>query len=206
MIPRPAVAPALSPDLLSLLAGCRAAPADDTPRLILADWLDENADSAGIPAAEALARAQLIRVQVELARPTFDSSHVLQILRDNAANWLGDVGAWLWQERYRQQRFGFAIAATHPVPPFDPLSTTSGWKFDRGLLTLELNPSELIGSEIAVWFISSLAAWVETATVDVAGTEALERLAIDGCVQPYLGVRCVLGAIPSRFDHLTVIL
>src|SRR5829696_2422509 len=46
-------------DAPALLAAIRAAPADDAPRLVYADWLDEH----GHPE-----RAQLIRVQCELAR------------------------------------------------------------------------------------------------------------------------------------------
>lgn len=42
----------------ALLAGLRAAPADDLPRLVFADWLDEHGDPD---------RAEFIRVQVELA-------------------------------------------------------------------------------------------------------------------------------------------
>lgn len=200
MIPRPA----LSPDLLALLSGCRAAPADDTPRLVLADWLDENADAAGMPADDARARARLIRVQVELARPTFDTSRAQQLraeeaglLRDSAADWLGGLGVQLWAER-RRQAFGFAAgtAGGRAVPPFDPLATNSGWRFDRGLLTLELHQVELVDPGFAAWFGSPLAAWVETAAVDVSGAEALERLAVADEVRPYLGVRCVLGEPP----------
>lgn len=203
MVPRPAV-PGLSPDLLGLLAGCRSAPADDTPRLILADWLEENADSAGIDADEARARAQLIRVQVELARPTFDTSRVVQLraeeaklLRAHAANWLGAVGLWLWSSR--RAAFGFAnnLVASRPVPPFEPLETTCGWKFDRGLLTLDLTPAELTDDGFAHWFSTPPSAWVETAAVDVSGVDALERLDVDGRIRPYLGVRYTLGAIPQ---------
>src|SRR6476619_554029 len=46
-------------DDAALLAAIRAAPADDAPRLIYADWLDEH----GRPE-----RAEFIRVQCELAR------------------------------------------------------------------------------------------------------------------------------------------
>src|SRR5687767_2099915 len=46
-------------DAHALLAAIRAAPDDDAPRLVYADWLDEN----GQPA-----RAEFIRVQCELAR------------------------------------------------------------------------------------------------------------------------------------------
>lgn len=201
MNPRPAE---LNPDLLALLAGCRAAPADDTPRLVLADWLDENADSAGIPPDDVRARALLIRVQVELARPTFDTSRVVQLraeqarlLSAHAANWLGDAGLWLWQERQRNA-FGFAAGVgTRSLPSFDPLAINSAWRFDRGLLTLELTPAELTDPGFAAWFASPLAAWVESAAVDISGADALERLAVSDAVRPYLGVRYAMGVIPQ---------
>lgn len=47
------------PDLTALLAAVCQFPDDDTPRLVLADWLDEH---------EQHERAEFIRVQVELAR------------------------------------------------------------------------------------------------------------------------------------------
>src|SRR6476659_1135869 len=46
-------------DESALLAAIRAAPEDDAPRLVYADWLDEH----GQPE-----RAEFIRVQIELAR------------------------------------------------------------------------------------------------------------------------------------------
>lgn len=46
-------------DRAALLAAIAAAPDDDTPRLVFADWLDEHGDHD---------RAALIRLQVELAR------------------------------------------------------------------------------------------------------------------------------------------
>lgn len=57
-------------DLESMLAAIRAAPAEDTPRLMLADLLDES----GRP--EMAARADFIRCQIELVRfESFDPSH-----------------------------------------------------------------------------------------------------------------------------------
>src|SRR5262245_17812978 len=47
------------PDADAFLAAIRAAPADDAPRLVYADWLDDH----GQPE-----RAEFIRVQCELAR------------------------------------------------------------------------------------------------------------------------------------------
>jgi uncharacterized protein (TIGR02996 family) len=47
------------PDYLALLRGVRERPADDLPRLVIADWLDEHGEGD---------RAEFIRVQCELAR------------------------------------------------------------------------------------------------------------------------------------------
>jgi uncharacterized protein (TIGR02996 family) len=49
-------------DQTALLATIRDNPDDDTPRLVYADWLDENATSDADRA-----RAEFIRVQIELA-------------------------------------------------------------------------------------------------------------------------------------------
>jgi uncharacterized protein (TIGR02996 family) len=50
----------LSPDETALLAAVLAAPDDDAPRLVFADWLEENGEAE---------RAELIRCQIELTKP-----------------------------------------------------------------------------------------------------------------------------------------
>lgn len=195
--------PSLHPDLLALLAACRSAPADDVPRLVLADWLDENAEAAGLPdASDARERAALVRVQVELAHPTCDVGRVAQLraeearlLTRNAGRWLGDLPARL--EQLRRPPYGFAARVpAASAPAFDPLSVAA-CRFRRGLLGVEFLPTELTDLEIAAWFASPLAAWVETAGVAISGLRALERLAVPDALRPYLGVRFALGA-PAR--------
>jgi uncharacterized protein (TIGR02996 family) len=196
----------LAPDLRALLAACRSAPADDTPRLILADWLDENADDAGISPDDARARAELIRVQVDLARPTYHTAHVAmlraaeaRLLTAHVPDWLGDLGPKLWETR-RKQEFGFAahLAAARPVPPLNPLATSSGWRFERGLLTVYLNPSELTDPEFLAWFASPLAVWVEQVAVRVGGPDELERLPVPASLRPVVGVACSIGGPSAR--------
>ena len=46
------------PQLLSLLEAARQAPEDDSPRLVLADWLEDRGDGV---------RAEFIRLQCQLA-------------------------------------------------------------------------------------------------------------------------------------------
>ena len=56
-------------DTDALLRAVLAAPDDDAPRLVYADWLDENAEA--LPAVEARAewaRAEFIRLQCKVAR------------------------------------------------------------------------------------------------------------------------------------------
>jgi uncharacterized protein (TIGR02996 family) len=71
----------------ALLAAIRANPEEDTPRLMFADWLDENGDAT---------RAEFIRLQCELAQLADDGSDsqaIYEFLRDRdpdtrvAADW-----------------------------------------------------------------------------------------------------------------------
>jgi uncharacterized protein (TIGR02996 family) len=54
-------------DRAALLAAIVAEPDEDTPRLVYADWLDENAADLPDP-AEARTRARFVRAQIELRR------------------------------------------------------------------------------------------------------------------------------------------
>lgn len=199
----PPPAPPLHPDLLALLASCRASPADDTPRLVLADWLDEHADAAGLPsAADARARADLIRTQVELDRPTLDAGHAAELrawehrlLHAHAAGWLGGLPRRLYELAYPPFGFGRNLTAVAPARPFefDPLHG-HGWRFERGLLVVRLRPSDLADAELGAWFASPLAAWTDEARVDLSGAGALEALEVPGALRPYLGVHYALGA------------
>ena len=63
------------PELVALLAACRARSADDLPRLVLADWLDEN----GQPE-----RAEFARIQVEVSHPSADGVRMEKLKRREA--------------------------------------------------------------------------------------------------------------------------
>jgi uncharacterized protein (TIGR02996 family) len=205
----------LHADLVALLAACRSAPADDTPRLVLADWLDDNADAAGLPSPDdARARAALIRIQVELARPTYDTARIVQLraaeaqlLSAHAARWLGELPQRLDDLR-RRKPFGFAAHRPPAVPQvfvLDPLAAgkpNNPWRFQRGLLTVDLYSSELLDRELGSWFASPLAAWAEEAGVEIGGLAALERLEVVDALRPYLGVRYALGRSAPPSMHL----
>src|SRR5262249_51702237 len=74
----------------ALVAAILAAPDDDAPRLVCADWFEEQGDEASV------ARAEFIRVQIERARlPVDDARHSelqareLRLLRRYAPIWCG---------------------------------------------------------------------------------------------------------------------
>jgi uncharacterized protein (TIGR02996 family) len=97
-----------------------ASPEDDAPRLIYADWLDERGDPADA------ARAEFIRVQVELSRladddprrpPLEDREH--ELLAGHVARWLGD-----WPRYVPRWRFERGFLAE--------IETDTGTLADRG--------------------------------------------------------------------------
>jgi uncharacterized protein (TIGR02996 family) len=75
----------------ALLKAIVAAPDEDTPRLVYADWLDENrADSRPSPAQGPSARAEFIRVQCRLAAGAFHDPDYPELLERER-----DLAAWL---------------------------------------------------------------------------------------------------------------
>jgi uncharacterized protein (TIGR02996 family) len=78
-------------DQAALLAAIVANADEDTPRLVYADWLDENLpDKTPSPAAGPSARAEYIRVQCRLARLPFDEPDYPELLEreKDLADWL----------------------------------------------------------------------------------------------------------------------
>jgi uncharacterized protein (TIGR02996 family) len=88
----------------------RAHPEDDTPRLVYADWLDEQGQTA---------RAEFIRVQIDLARldPTntrYPELHLrqLQLLSEHEREWLGP-----WTDRLVRWQFQRGLLHEVTVEP-----------------------------------------------------------------------------------------
>jgi uncharacterized protein (TIGR02996 family) len=78
-----------APELRSLIQGCKDAPDDDLPRLVLADWLEENGEGD---------RAEFVRLSVRLSAqeiPLGDEAVTLARLHElysrNADRWLGGL-------------------------------------------------------------------------------------------------------------------
>jgi uncharacterized protein (TIGR02996 family) len=68
-------------ELEALLLAILDDPADDIPRLVYADWLDDHGDRAGA------VRAEFIRLQVESARQSQDRQRVARLNQQSSALW-----------------------------------------------------------------------------------------------------------------------
>jgi uncharacterized protein (TIGR02996 family) len=113
-------------DRRALIEAIRRHPDEDTPRLVLADWYEENGDAA---------RGEFIRVQCELARldpisDRYPELHVrqLQMLAEHERDWLGEWADRLVRWEFRRGmldevtvqpepfcRDGAALFRDHPV-------------------------------------------------------------------------------------------
>ncbi len=82
------------PTVLALLRDIKANPDDDTPRFILADWLEEHGD------AVRAARGEFLRLQC-LAQRTPNAERETALLRRFEREWLGPLAplarSWSWQ-------------------------------------------------------------------------------------------------------------
>src|SRR5262249_37395448 len=116
-------------DLPHLLAGCKASPLDDTPRFILADWLEDSGDTA---------RAEFVRLQLlpdyfeDGWTPGSAASQVRErrLLRQHVATWVAgrySGSGWL--------RFDDATDEEAGGPQ---------GRFQRGLLKLRASSRQLI--------------------------------------------------------------
>lgn len=137
------------PELVALLAACRARPADDMPRLVLADWLDEN----GQPE-----RAEFVRIQVDVSHPTADVERIralkkreAELLAEYENEWTGgyqQAAARMTPLNMRGDNGGFA-----PVPP--------PHRFVRGLLRIADASKFVERPELREWMRSPEIPWLE---------------------------------------------
>jgi uncharacterized protein (TIGR02996 family) len=90
----------MTDDADALLRAVLTAPDDDAPRLVYADWLEEHGDPA---------RAEFIRAQVELARPSTDPARRQQLeqvaralVRANGSAWTAWLPPWVQEREFRR--------------------------------------------------------------------------------------------------------
>jgi uncharacterized protein (TIGR02996 family) len=127
----------------ALVAAVAARPADDTPRLALADWLEEDGQAA---------RAGFVRLQCRAARlrpGTVERADALRAADDLAAehetDWLGERAALLVTRDYRRGflhtvrmtvddflAHGEELFRSEPVRRLELVKVPTGWMSDHG--------------------------------------------------------------------------
>jgi len=91
------------PEVVALLADCKEHPDDDTPRLVLADWLEERDD----------ARGSFLRAQVEAARRPEGDPERARLEAEAAGLLLRHEAAWLGRLRPHLLGWEFARGLVH---------------------------------------------------------------------------------------------
>jgi len=132
--------PSGRPEVLALLAECKDRPNDDTPRLILADFLEDS------PLAADRARGQFIRLQCRLARMTRSDPERPAV-----------------QAGIRQLRAQYEVDWVEPLLVEDLITD---WTWDRGLLAVEVEGRQLLNCRAPGMEDSEAIAWVETLHLD----------------------------------------
>jgi uncharacterized protein (TIGR02996 family) len=124
---------------LALLETIRAHPADDAPRLVYADWLEENGDCE---------LAEFIRVQIERAeRDEFDPAQKALGFRERE---LIEARGNDWVEKTLRVLLGYQAPPEEPAPePLDQnrtrqLPPESRWQFRRGFPWVEVSAGQFL--------------------------------------------------------------
>ncbi len=175
------------PQLVALLAACRARPADDLPRLVLADWLDEN----GQPE-----RAEFVRVQVELAHPTADVERIRRLKKREAdllaeyePDWTGGYRA-AHAAMMPARRPGHRGAGGYvgPHPPW--------YRFVRGLVRVG-NATEFTDRpELRAWLRTPELHWLEHIDFSFVTVEWFTKAELPDELHGRVGLTLRVGEAP----------
>jgi uncharacterized protein (TIGR02996 family) len=139
------------PELLALLRQVKATPADETLRLVLADWLDENGDTAD------RARATLIRTQCELHR--------------RSAQLQDETQRGLWEQARALER-AYGSEWLGPLRQSGVKAT-----FVRGMVHVETNVGVVVAWRNRAWPQTEAWAWVEWGKLLNGAPAEIARLA-----------------------------
>ena len=155
------------------------------PRLVLADWLDEQGESD---------RATFVRVQIALSHPSADAVQQAELkalerslLEAHAEAWTGEVRAILSGLRYGSE----GNRGLTPFPPRPaPIGRTWDLNWKRGLIRLQhFEPSWLLDPALRAWMRSSAGDWLEQLDLAGMGADAFERLALPPECDGRIGLR-----------------
>ena len=152
---------AASPELNALLKRCRETPADDMPRLVLADWLDENGDAD---------RAAFIRVQIALSHPSADGGRHRELkaleralLTAHFEEWIGELSRILGPLQKLDSR------------PLAWLANNESNNLCRGLIRIGLNTATIQDPMLRIWVRSQAGDWLESVSLAEVTLATFER-------------------------------
>lgn len=185
------------PEMVALLAACRARPADDLPRLVLADWLDEN----GQPE-----RAEFVRIQVEVSHPTADVARIralkkreAELLAEHESEWVGgyQAAAEAMRPPYRHDRGGHA----GPLPP--------AYRLVRGLVRVGNATDFAERPELRAWLRSPELPWLEQIDFTFTSVGWFEKADLPDELHGRVGLTLRMGETPpgerrEQFHRLAV--
>jgi uncharacterized protein (TIGR02996 family) len=137
------------PELVALLSACKEQPQEDTPRLVLGDWLEEHGEPE---------RAELVRVQCRLARseegPDWPAlqARERELLRQSHQTLLAPLGRPGWYYRLRRGLVRLdARGNKASVKALLALAQTEAWAWVEHLSLTGMTPkamADLAGSPI----------------------------------------------------------
>ena len=114
----------LRPEVLAFLADIKEHPGDDTPRLILADWLQDQGDPRG----------EFIRLQCQLARRPADRAsqppeeRLGQLLAQHRDAWLGPLADMALGVSFERGLLRLLVASTAVTAgDLDAVAETTAW-------------------------------------------------------------------------------
>jgi uncharacterized protein (TIGR02996 family) len=167
------------PEVLAFLQDIKQNPDDDTPRLILADWLEEHGDPRG----------EFVRVQCELAR------HPAKV------RWDADL-----KVRERELLAHFEREWLAPLWEDVRRGTTSA-TFQRGLIRLRLRADDLFGqawSRDRTWNAAEAPSWIDQVSLWNITQPTLAELAADP-VLARLTALCLRFSGTGRFPAADIL-
>ncbi len=174
------------PEMVALLAACRARPGDDLPRLVLADWLDEN----GQPE-----RAEFVRVQVELSHPTADVERIrrvkkreMELLAEHESEWAGGYQAAAAVMAPPRPESGGRMVMVPPGPP--------PHRFVRGLLRVGNITRFAERPELREWLRSPELPWLEQVDFGFDSGGWFERMDLPDELHGRIGLTLRVGETP----------
>jgi uncharacterized protein (TIGR02996 family) len=161
----------------ALLREAKQLPHDDGPRLVLADWLQENG-----PDEDARALGEFLYLQCRLAATPEDDRHRRHewwqrqeaLRQQHLKAWLGPWSAWFQRHEAECKKAEEEGSRTEGMT----------WWFDRGLLWLHLRGARWLdglGDDPAAW------TWVEGLRVSALAAAELDSLLAAPCLE-HLGV------------------